>query len=117
MTLVEIMIVLAIIGIIVAITIPGWIRQRESSRGVACQENLTKIEYAKEMYAYEYKLTSGHEVDMSDLWKEDGTGYLKHAPECPAGGIYYPNPISVKPSCTYFRHEIFSSSPTHESPW
>lgn len=117
MTLVEIMCVLGIIGIILMIAIPGWIRQREASRGVACQENLTKIEYAKEMYAFEYKLRGGHDVDMSDLWEEDGTGYLKYAPDCPAGGIYTANPISAKPSCTYYGHELFSSAPTHESPW
>ncbi|MBN1901329.1 prepilin-type N-terminal cleavage/methylation domain-containing protein [Candidatus Sumerlaeota bacterium] len=117
MTLVEIMIVLAIIGIVVAITIPGWIRQRESSRGVACQENLTKIEYAKEMYAFEHKLTGDYELEMSDLWMEDGTGYLKFEPKCPAGGTYFVNPINTKPSCSYFRHELFAGAPTHESPW
>jgi prepilin-type N-terminal cleavage/methylation domain-containing protein len=117
MTLVEIMVVLAIIGIIVMIAIPGWIRQRESSRGVACQENLTKIEYAKEMYAFEHKLHGDFDLEMSDLWSEDGTGYLKYEPDCPAGGLYTVNPINIKPSCSYFRHELFSGAPTHESPW
>ena len=47
-TLLEVLIVLAIIGIIVSIAAYTWFRQREISRGRACQENLTKISDAKE---------------------------------------------------------------------
>lgn len=50
-TLVEIMIVVAIIGIIIAIAVPAFLRARENSRGRACQENLSKIDGAKEQYA------------------------------------------------------------------
>ena len=45
-TLVEIMIVVAIIGILIAIAVPGFIRAREVSRRNSCQENLTKIDGA-----------------------------------------------------------------------
>ncbi len=54
-TLVEIMIVVAIIGIIIAIAVPAFLRARENSRATACQENLTKIDGAKEQYALEFK--------------------------------------------------------------
>jgi len=46
-TLVEIMIVVAIIGILVGIAVPGFIRARTQSQGKACCENLQKIDGAK----------------------------------------------------------------------
>ncbi len=54
-TLVEIMIVVAIIGIIIAIAVPAFLRARENARGRACQENLSKIDGSKEMWALEEK--------------------------------------------------------------
>ena len=42
-TLVEIMIVVGIIGIIIAIAVPAFLRQREMSRARACQDNLKTI--------------------------------------------------------------------------
>ena len=58
-TLVEIMIVVAIIGIIIAIAVPAFLRARENSRGRACQENLAKIDGSKEQYGLEFKLGNG----------------------------------------------------------
>ena len=109
----EIMIVLGIIAIIVLIAVPGWIRQRESARGCACQENLSKIDGAKELYTYEHKLRGGNTIQMSDLWAKDGTGYLKKEPKCPAGGTYAVNPVNIDPTCSYYGFEIYESSPKH----
>jgi prepilin-type N-terminal cleavage/methylation domain-containing protein len=47
-TLVEIMIVVAIIGILVAIAVPGFMRARLTAQRNACIENLTKINGATE---------------------------------------------------------------------
>ena len=58
-TLVEVSIVLGIIVILVAIAAPTWIRQREISRSKACQQNLTRIGDAKEMYAMEFRASNG----------------------------------------------------------
>ena len=46
-TLVEIMIVVAIIGILMAIAVPGFVKARTTSRLRACNENLVKIDGAK----------------------------------------------------------------------
>ena len=102
-TLVEIMIVVAIIGIIIAIAIPSFIRARETSRARACQENLAKIDGAKEQYALDENL--GHEaaVGMTDLIGP--TLYLKRTPECPAGGAYTVNAVGVDPTCDYIAPE------------
>lgn len=116
MTLVEIMTVLGIIGILLIIAIPGWIRQREQSRGIACQENLTKIEHAKEIYTFDKNLNEGDQVEVDDLWEEDGTGYLKKEPKCPAGGAYYANPVNTDPTCSYNGSELFENTAPHKLP-
>ncbi|HSC48022.1 MAG TPA: prepilin-type N-terminal cleavage/methylation domain-containing protein, partial [Gammaproteobacteria bacterium] len=47
-TLVEIMIVVLIIGILLAIAVPNFIKARETSRSKSCVANLKQIEAAKE---------------------------------------------------------------------
>jgi len=110
MTLIEIMTVVGIIGIIMMISIPAWLRQREYTRGIACQENLTKIEHAKEMYIFAKNLKAGDPVDMTDLWQTDRTGYLKHEPRCPAGGAYTANVVNTAPTCSFSGSEVFNSA-------
>ena len=58
-TLVEIMIVVLIIGILVAIAVPNFVRARESARARACVGNLSQIDSAKEQYAMDNKLAQG----------------------------------------------------------
>jgi len=50
-TLVEIMIVVAIIGLLAAIGIPSFMKARETSRKNACINNLRQIDSAKEQWA------------------------------------------------------------------
>lgn len=109
MTLIEIMIVLAITGILLMIAIPGWLRQREFTRAIACQENLTKIEHAKEQYIFEHNLNAGAVIQLEYLYEGDNTGYLKKEPFCPAGGIYEPNPVNTDPTCSFYGMELFET--------
>jgi prepilin-type N-terminal cleavage/methylation domain-containing protein len=103
-TLVEIMIVVAIIGIIIAIAVPAFLRARENSRGQACQENLSKIDGAKEQYALEFRLANGSAVTMAQLITPGGSsagqGYLRDTPRCPSSGTYSVNNIGTAPTCS-----------------
>jgi prepilin-type N-terminal cleavage/methylation domain-containing protein len=54
-TLVEIMIVVAIIGLLAAIAIPNFVRARESAQLNSIANNLRILEGAKEQYALENK--------------------------------------------------------------
>lgn len=115
-TLVEIMIVLGIISIIVAIAVPAWLRQRENSRSRACQENLAKIDGAKEQWALENRLSNGTTVPSDWLSNTDicgPNGYIKREPNCPAGGTYTPNAIGSPPSCSYNGLELYGM-PKHQ---
>ncbi len=99
-TLVEIMIVVAIIGIIIAIAVPAFLRARENARGRACQENLTKIDGAKEQYALEKKLgNTAAAPALTDLVGNDK--YIKTTPACPAGGTYTVGDYATVPVCSY----------------
>ena len=98
-TLVEIMIVVAIIGIIIAIAVPAFLRARENSRGRACQENLLKIDGATEQWALDFRQSNGASVDLTELIGSDM--YLKRTPACPAGGDYPDTlTVGVDPDCT-----------------
>ena len=64
-TLVEIMIVVLIIGILLAIAVPNFIKARESSRTKACIANLKQIDSAKEQWAMDKNKANGATVSLA----------------------------------------------------
>ena len=99
-TLVEIMVTLAIIGFIIALAAPGFMRAREASRATACQENLVKILGAVDSWALEHDKRDGDTVAWESLVGK--TLYLKKTPVCRAGGSYGGTfKVGTSPSCTY----------------
>ena len=58
-TLVEIMIVVAIIALLAAIAVPGFLRARKRSQGTSIKNDLRLIDAAIDQYAIEYNLASG----------------------------------------------------------
>ena len=97
-TLVEIMIVVAIIGILVAIAVPSFLRAREIARRNACQENLNKIDSSKQQWALETNSAGDAAVDFSNLV---GTAsYLRRAPVCPSSGTYTVGNMDEDPACS-----------------
>ena len=95
-TLVEIMIVVLIIGILLAIAIPNFIRARETSRAKSCQSNLQHIDSAKEQWAMDNKKTSTDAPTSSDL----APNYIKAYPSCPSSGTYTIGNVGVAPACS-----------------
>src|ERR1043166_8911423 len=84
-TLVEIMIVVAIIGLLAAIAIPNFVKARTASQKNACIANLKQMDGAKQSWALEQKKAGGTPVD-TDLF--GATLYIKDKPSCPGGGTY-----------------------------
>lgn len=114
-TLVEVMIVVAIIGILLVIAVPGWIRYRTISQARACQQNLRIIDNAKEMVALADGLDDGATVTWNDLYTPgDRTkSYLDHGiPFCPGGGTYTLNPIGTLPECSVGKVDILDGTAT-----
>ncbi|MFA7173611.1 MAG: prepilin-type N-terminal cleavage/methylation domain-containing protein [Kiritimatiellia bacterium] len=82
-TLVEIMIVVAIIGILAAIAIPNFIRSRKESLKNTCIANMKQVEGAIEQYMLAGN--AARPATVSVLCTQDATGFLKAEPHCPAG--------------------------------
>jgi prepilin-type N-terminal cleavage/methylation domain-containing protein len=95
-TLVEIMIVVLIIGILLAIAVPNFVRARESSRAKACVSNLKQIDAAKEQWAMDNNKSDGAACAMTDLVPN----YIKSTPSCPSGGTYTVGNVGTNPTCS-----------------
>ena len=100
-TLVEIMIVVAIIGLLAAIAIPNFVRARTTSQMNACINNLRQIDGAKQQWALETKQATNATPVYTDI-----SGYMKNSVICPAGGTgatfgstYNILDVSQKPTC------------------
>jgi len=66
-TLVEIMIVVAIIALLAAIAVPGFLRARKRSQATKVLNELRLIDSALDQYAIEQNLVSGDTVALSQL--------------------------------------------------
>ena len=88
-TLVEIMIVVAIIGLLAAIAIPNFVKARATSQANACINNLRQIDAACNQFALEQHKTTGYTFtypgDLTPYIKLNASGSI---PGCPAGGTY-----------------------------
>jgi len=85
-TLVEIMIVVAIIGLLAAIAIPNFVRARETSQTNACVNNLRQIDAAKDQWALETGQTTGANAQDNRAAINE---YLRREPLCPVGNAPY----------------------------
>ena len=103
-TLVEIMIVVAIIGLLAAVAIPNLVKARKSAQKQACITNLKNIDGAKSIWALEMKKTDTDVPSEADLFGPNKN--LDKKPECPAGGTYELHSVAEKPTCSVPDHTI-----------
>ena len=96
------MIVVAIIGILAAVAIPGFQGAIESSRKRTCGLNRKQIDGAKMRWALENKLPLTAEPTDTDLFGQGS--YIDHKPECPASGSYALNPVEKPCTCSVTPH-------------
>ena len=102
-TLVEIMIVVAIIGLLAAIAIPNFVKARTTSQKNACINNLRQIDGAVQQWALETKAAS-----TADVTSDNIKPYLKSEVACPSSGTgtptyfqgYAVTTVNAVPTCT-----------------
>ncbi|MEY2428339.1 MAG: type pilus assembly protein PilA [Verrucomicrobiota bacterium] len=112
-TLVEIMIVVAIIGLLASIAIPNFVKARNTAQTQACITNLRQIEGAINAWALENKKQDNDTVTLDNLKGAGGAGssYIKldgkgEIPGCPAGGQYILTTVATPPSCSIPTHKL-----------
>ena len=98
-TLVEIMIVVAIIGMLAAIAIPNYVKARGTAYKVTCVSNLQHIDGAIQLWAMENKKDPEQTVTYADIG-----AYLRNSVCCPSGGTsfsdsYALTTVEAKPTC------------------
>jgi prepilin-type N-terminal cleavage/methylation domain-containing protein len=104
-TLVEIMIVVAIIGLLAAIAIPNFARARTTSQANACINNLRQIDGAKQTWALEHYVPPNTTPGATDIQPYLGRGSGGALPICPADSAssfstsYSLNDLQTAPVC------------------
>jgi prepilin-type N-terminal cleavage/methylation domain-containing protein len=81
-TLVEVMIVVAIIGLLASIAVPNFLHTREVAHRKTCIGNLKQLDGAVQTWALQERKYSGDSVDSNELFGP--TRYIKTVPQCPA---------------------------------
>ena len=104
-TLVEIMIVVAIIGMLASIAIPNYVQSRGKRTESVCINNLQQIEGAIQRWSLDMNKDEGQAVTYSDI-----RSYLKRSVVCPAGGTSFEDSYTIT---TWMRRRRARRKPRH----
>jgi len=100
-TLVEIMIVVAVIGLLAAMAIPNFANARANAQARSCINNLIQIDDAAEQFALENGKKNGDAINYpSDLTPFIKLNAAHGIPGCPAGGSYSVSVVGTPPACS-----------------
>jgi prepilin-type N-terminal cleavage/methylation domain-containing protein len=102
-TLIEVMVVVAIIGLIAGIAIPNMVEAIKMSRLRVCSLNRKNIDAAKLRWSLETQQPETAAPTDEDLF--GANRYIEHKPNCPARGSYAINAVHEKCTCNASGHE------------
>jgi prepilin-type N-terminal cleavage/methylation domain-containing protein len=107
-TLVELMIVVAITGLLASIAVPNFMSYSTKAKTRICYENLAQIESAKELWGLQNNKHTGDLPTDADIFGP--TAYVRTKPQCPAGGTYDLHEIGTSATCTTPGH-VWTNAP------
>jgi prepilin-type N-terminal cleavage/methylation domain-containing protein len=96
-TLVEVMVVTAIMSVIASIAFPNFVKARTSTRARSCVRQIRTLMGAKEQYALIRRIPTGAVVSMGNLIAEE---LITSEPVCPDGFPYTVGIVGDDPVCT-----------------
>lgn len=96
-TLVEIMVVVAIIGLLMSVATVGITHAIKTAKAQTCAMNIEAIESGKQLWMLE-----NHKGDNDVASEDELKVHLKNGafPTCPSGGSYTINSINTRASCS-----------------
>jgi len=103
-TLVEIMIVVAIIGLLAAAVVPNLVSSRKKAQKQTCINNLRTIKMIKAEWALTQRKNDADVPTDGDLVGADKP--LETKPSCPAGGTYDYKAVGENPTCSAPGHVL-----------
>lgn len=97
-TLVELMVVIAIIGLILSIAIPNFMKTRQMAQARVCIENITQIETAKTQWGLDARKGNVDTPIKADLFGMEA--YIRVEPKCPTdNGSYDLKTLGERATC------------------
>lgn len=100
----NLMITVAVVGMLAAIAIPSFVKARQQAQQNACINHLRQIEAGKEQWALERRMSTGSRVSFADI--APYIKYPKQVMQCPAGGTVDLKVIGENAACTERGHEL-----------
>lgn len=85
-TLIELMIVIAIISVLCLIMLPNMMRSRDAAKLSSCKYNLRAIAAAMEIYATDNSGMYPQKVETLTTVNNEGQAYMRTIPNCPVAG-------------------------------
>lgn len=116
-TVVEILIVLAIIAILGAMVVPSYFKMRKNARASICTNNLRLITQAVAQYQIDNGIPDGVEIDLYEngiMSTTNPSAYIQRDLTCPETNIKYPNvktgQVAVCQSADKFPDHVFKKT-------
>lgn len=103
-TLVEIMVVVAIVALLATLAIPNYVKARDQARKQTCINNLKKMDEAKHLWGLDAKKDHDDVPTEAEIYGFDA--YIKTKPTCPSSGSYDLLAIGVFSTCTFEGHSL-----------
>ena len=112
-SLVEVMVVVGILGLLMAVAMPNFLRSRREARARACVANLKQIESAKERWCISSQAGMDTDVFMTDIVPD----FLRMTPSCSADGTYSVGTMAEDPTCSVGTNESDDLYDNHQLPY
>jgi len=101
-TLVEVLLLLAIVGLLLGVALPNSLRAHKKANAHHCRANLEDIQYAIQSWVSTDSVGPGEKVTFEAIRKYLDRGGIS----CPSGGHYIFSAVREEPSCTVEGHSL-----------